>query len=204
MSVNNTTSQISYTGDGQSVIFTVPFTWYDQTWLQVTLTVPGNAPTILVLNKDYTVTGGEPNGGSITTTVAPPVGSALLIVRNQVPLTQLLDLITNGQFPAASIEQALDQLTMICQQLFALTGNGKSIQFPTTDSPTLNSILPIAAQRAGLICAFDSYGNVIAIEPPGPITEFRAYTYEATDVTGTTAQLNGQIQIPTNFAKRII
>ena len=203
MSVTKTTIQQSYTGDGQSVNFAVPFTWYDPTWLQVTLTQNGTT-AILVLNKDYTVTGGEPNGGTITTTVAPPVGSTLLIARNQVPLTQLLDLITNGQFPAASIEQALDQLTMICQQILMLTGNGKSIQFPTTDSPTLNSILPVAAQRAGLICAFDSNGNVVTIQPPGPVTQFRAYTFDATNVNNSGAQLNGRIEIPTNFVKRII
>jgi hypothetical protein len=70
------------------------------------------------LNTDYTVslTHAAPSPGSITLTVALPVGTNLLILR-QLPFTQLINISDNSATPASTWNQGYDRACMIEQQL---------------------------------------------------------------------------------------
>lgn len=118
MTVQTTTSRADYTGNGVTTAFTVPFYFLDNTHLKVLRTqISTGVTTTLALTTDYTVSGaGVGSGGTITCVAAPTSDQRLSILRN-IPLTQLIHYVPNDPFPAASHEQAIDQLTMEVQQL---------------------------------------------------------------------------------------
>lgn len=168
MTVQTSTTRADYTGNGATTIFPVPFYFLDNTHIKVlrtdTSTTPPTTAT-LVLNSDYTVSGaGVVGGGAITTTVAPTAGQKLAILRN-VPFTQLVHYVPNDPFPAATHEQALDQLTMAVQQLNEVAGH--AIVFPTYE-PLPATLLP-AAQRAATMLGFDSNGNLTYLPLPASV-----------------------------------
>jgi len=112
MTVTTSARSISYTLDGTTTSFTVPFPWFDDDWLSVTR--DGNT---LSFGADYTLVGeGEPTG-TITLTSAGTAGSDLTITR-VVPALQPTRFRNRGAFLADDIEQAFDRLTMLIQQTY--------------------------------------------------------------------------------------
>lgn len=111
MTVPSSTRKVSYAGNGATVSFPVTFRYIEASHLVVTFTV-GSLVTTRVQGSDYVVT---PNG-NVQFFVAPPTGTTVSIERT-VPITQEIDYVENDPFPAQSHEDALDKLTMICQQL---------------------------------------------------------------------------------------
>lgn len=157
MTVQTTVSRADYNCNGATTAFTVPFYFIQSSHVRVLLTnIATGVSTTLVQGSDYNVSGaGNSSGGSVTTTTAYPSGYKLTILRN-VPFTQLTAYPTNGPFPAASHERALDQLTMEVQQLGEAVG--RSITLPaattgvTTDlpAPVANDFLAWNAAGTGL------------------------------------------------------
>lgn len=158
MTVSTTQIRVSYTGDGSSVNFPVPFPFYLITDLLVLQA--GSA-----IASGYSVTGGAGNPGTLTMSVAPGAGVSLQIVLN-VPLTQLVNLVDGTAFPSATINQVNDRAVQAELRLNDLIG--RSIRAPDGDvSPAM--LLPTAAARALLWLAFDAGGNLSlqAGLPPG-------------------------------------
>ena len=148
MTVSSSTSKGGpYSGDGSTTVFTVPFYFLANADLLVTRKNADGTETTFVLTTDYSVSGaGNPAGGLITCVVAPATGTKITISRN-VTLTQGLSLPTNGLFPAKSVEQELDTLTMIAQQLKEKTDRSVGLQVsstatvPTYDDPVGSAVL---------------------------------------------------------------
>lgn len=158
MTVSSTTARVSYSGNGTTVAFAVPFYFLADSHLLVVLRSSTGVETTQALTTNYTVTGaGVSSGGTVTMTVAPASGVTLVISRN-TPYTQATDLLPNDRLPAESLEQALDKLTMLAQQLDETSD--RSIKFPLTDSTSLSSQLPASADRAGKYLKFTSTGAV--------------------------------------------
>lgn len=118
MTVNTSTSSASYSGNGSTQIFAVPFYFLVDTDVKITKkTASTGLVTTLVLNSDYTLTGaGNTSGGSATLVAAPLTGDQIFIQRN-VDAVQQTAYPSNSTFPSASHEKALDRLTMLVQQL---------------------------------------------------------------------------------------
>jgi len=118
MTISTATASASYTGNGATQIFPVPFYFLVDTDLKVSKKVAATGVvSVLTLNSDYTVSdAGDQAGGSITTLAVPASGDLLFIERN-VSAVQETAYPVNSPFPAASHEKALDRLTMIAQQL---------------------------------------------------------------------------------------
>lgn len=156
MTVNSSVSDVIYTGDGTSTVFTVPFYFLADSHLSVTrVNADTEAATPLVLNTDYTVSGaGVQTGGAITLTVAPTSSQKIYIFRD-VPIDQQVDFTPNDKFPAEVNEQALDKLTMICQQI--ATGLTSAIRYPLSEFGT-DGTLPLASARADMLFGFDANG----------------------------------------------
>jgi hypothetical protein len=114
MTVSSTTSRVSYAGNGSTTAFTASFPFLANADL-VVIRVTNGVETTLVLSTDYTVTGAGGTSGTVTCTVAPAVGSTLVIYRDPA-ITQLVDYQPNDPFPANTHETALDRLTMISQR----------------------------------------------------------------------------------------
>ena len=103
-----------FLGTGSTGPFTFSFPFLDNSEIVATITDPfGNLTNALVAS----LTGaGSDTGGSLTLTTALAVGYTLTVSR-QLPIEQETTLPDGGPFFAATIEAALDYLTMICQQL---------------------------------------------------------------------------------------
>ena len=145
MSVSATVCSIQYVPNGGTTSFAFPYPYLSQTDLLVTLYTAG-VPAVKTLGVDYTCssTGVSPAGGNVIFGGAPAAATLLVIQRN-VPITQPQTYTPNSAFPASATEQALDRLTMICQQLLV------AIQAIT---PTLfgNGAPAIAANPGTLYC----------------------------------------------------
>jgi len=158
MTVSSTTSKASYTGNGLTTAFAVPFYFLEAADLQVILR-SGTTETVQALSSQYTVTGaGVETGGTVTMLVAPPAGTTLTIRRN-IAATQETDLLPNDRLPAEALEEALDKATMIAQQLGE--ESARSIKFPASDA-VMSSQVPAASARASKFLSFDANGLPVA------------------------------------------
>lgn len=149
-----------YTGNGVTTVFSVPFMFLQDDDLVVLQTVTATGVvTIKTLNSDYTVTGaGDENGGSVTFSVAPASTVKITIV-NQPDATQTTEFVDGDPLPAASVEGALDKLTLLYARAIDLWNRslhladgdvgGASVELPTT--------------RASKYLYFDASGNPTAV-----------------------------------------
>lgn len=120
MTVNTATSTASYTGNGTTQVFPVPFYFLVDTDIKVSKKLAATGETtVLTLNSDYTLSGAGNNlGGTLTMLVAPANFDQVYVERN-VSAVQQTAYPENNKFPSASHEKALDRLTMLCQQFLA-------------------------------------------------------------------------------------
>lgn len=110
MTISSEDSYVRYTADGSQVDYSFTFPFISSSDIEV------YEDGSITATTDYTLTPEVDNiGGTITFDTAPADGVVVHIVRD-VPLTQLLDLIAYGSFPAEAIESAFDKLTMLVQQ----------------------------------------------------------------------------------------
>ena len=166
MTVSSQTSKVSYSGNGSTVTFTVPFYFLNATDLKVIYRVNATGTeTVKAITTDYTVSGaGNEAGGSITATTAPPTGTTVLIARN-APYTQEVDYQPNDPFPAESHEMALDKLTMEAQQIKEIAD--RSIKLSATNTMSSTEFTIGSSDRANKIFAFDSAGELSITQAVG-------------------------------------
>lgn len=107
MTVQDTQSEVIFTGDGVTTAFVFTFRADDLGWLNLSYTTDLD---VITLNGDQDLT----PGGTIDYLAPPPVGQQIVINRI-VPRTQLLDYDRYDPFDSESHEDALDKLTMMFQ-----------------------------------------------------------------------------------------
>lgn len=137
-----TTSYSPITSAGNGVATAIPVTWkfFDATDLVVTKIASTGVETVQTITTHYTVTGGEdsdgrPQTGTVTMVTAPAVGETIRITRSTSKL-QESTWSESDAFPQATIESALDRLTMIAQEG---SGGGSANDDITGDVMQLNS-----------------------------------------------------------------
>lgn len=138
-----TTSYSPITSAGNGVATAIPVTWkfFDATDLVVTKIASTGVETVQTITTHYTVTGGEdsdgrPQTGTVTMVTAPAVGETIRITRSTSKL-QESTWSESDAFPQATIENALDRLTMIAQE--GSGGGGSANDDITGDVMQLNS-----------------------------------------------------------------
>lgn len=149
MTVSTTQIRVSYTGDGTSVNFSIPFLFYATTDLLVLL---GNS----VQSNGYTVTGAGTGSGTATFSSPPAVGVAVQIVLN-VPLTQQVNLVDGTAFPSATINQENDRAIQASLRLNDLIS--RSIRAPDGDTSP-NMLLPVKSNRISMSLMTDVNGDI--------------------------------------------
>jgi hypothetical protein len=118
-------SSIVYVGNNSTTAaYPVPFYFFTEADLVVTVKDALGVEELQILNTDYMITGeGDPNGGALVMAWAVPSTSFVSIVR-AIAATQLTSYEEADAFPAKSHERALDKLTMLVQQALRVTGGG--------------------------------------------------------------------------------
>ncbi|MFK4647228.1 hypothetical protein ABIF96_005802 [Bradyrhizobium ottawaense] len=168
MTIATQTSRVSYSGDGSTTSFSVPFKFLSNSDLVVlTMDASGNIAT-QTFGTNYNVSGaGVDAGGTVTMTVAPPVGYTLVIYRDP-PTTQTTSYNNNDPFPAKSHETALDKLTMLVQRLSSRVGRAVLLKETSTYS---NLLLPEPSSGLALQWRADGLGLENAT-PAVPVGSF--------------------------------
>lgn len=163
MVVPTTTSAVPYSGTGTTAVY--PYTWQiaqESDLIVYTEVVATGAIALLALGVGYSVSNvGIQTGGNVTLTAGNlPTGTNLFIASDPAEVQQLLlSQANNGN--QADIMAALDLLTRMVQATRRVANN--ALQIPLVESLAgLNTTFPAAAERAGLVAGFDSFGNVIA------------------------------------------
>ena len=118
MTVENTNSTISYTGNSSVTTFAYNFLTYSTEHLFIYF-------DDVLQTSGFTITGiGDDNGGDVTF-VSPPITGVTIRIDRTVPDTQLLAYQEYGPFPAKANERGLDLLTMAVQQTSRNSNRGK-------------------------------------------------------------------------------
>ena len=131
MTVSSTTRKAGpFTGNGSQTVFPFAFKVFTKYDLEVVSADASGIETTLVVDSDYTVSlnADQDNspGGTVTLSAALTTGYLLAIV-GDLDYSQGTDLPTGGAFNATNVEDALDRLTMLCQQLRELTTRAVSV-----------------------------------------------------------------------------
>lgn len=152
-----------FTGAGSTGPFTFAFKVFTSADLYVVkMLVSTGVETELALTTDYTVSlNADQNsnpGGTITLISALAVGYTLTITSGLDNL-QPTDLTNQGGFYPSVITDSLDRSVIQTQQLQDQVN--RSLKYPVSDSSSLSSELPAAAQRAATVLAFDSAGEPV-------------------------------------------
>lgn len=117
MTVTATTNRLSFAGDGTSNPWTFTFPITAKADLLVMAKTAAGVESTLVLNTDYTVSNAPwTSGGTVTPLAATVVGTTYVVIGN-TPGTQGVTLQDGSPLPAATLNGALDRLTMIARRL---------------------------------------------------------------------------------------
>lgn len=166
-----------FSGNGSTTAFPFAFKVFAASDIVAIQTDTSGNSTTLALTSNYTVSLNSDQdanpGGTITLNAALPTGYSL-IATSRLAILQLQKLTNAGNFYPQVVNDALDRLTIICQQLSS--SSGRSLQFPITDSSSITTTLPSSVLRASKFLAFDVSGNPIASAGPNsagiPVSTF--------------------------------
>ena len=204
MTISSAVNKVSYTANGTSKNFTVPFYFIYKSDLKV-YRMNGYVQELLTLDTDYTIIGTPEqqdgsiyrNGGTVVMSAMPTAGTRFAILR-EVPLTQEADYQEGSTFPAALHELALDKLTMAVQQLEEKTDRAVTVDvFSGTDPSSLvNEIKALYDVKDEVITAAENISSIVITandinaikDAPDQANSARNSAIEATN-SAVTAQL---------------
>jgi hypothetical protein len=152
-----------FTGNGTATVFPFPFKAFEDPDLEVIHLAAGSGTeNVLVLDSDYSVTlNSDQNaspGGSITLLAGPLATGDTLVITTDIDELQETDITNGGGFYPQVMTDALDYLTILVQQLQITVDS--SLHFPLSDSGSLVTELPPAAQRANKVLTFGPDGSI--------------------------------------------
>ncbi len=161
MTVNTTTSTVSYTGDGSTVNFPVTFPFQGTgatSELQVIeRVIATGVETTKSYSTHFTVTGGSGSTGVVIAGSAP-ADTVQWHIRRNTTQTQLTDYVENDAFPAETHENALDRLTMLAQD----QQRDLDIRFKYPDTYTGGASNLVPEPSANKVLQWNSSANALA------------------------------------------
>ncbi len=136
MTLSTSTNKITYTCNGTTNEFAVPFLFLADSHISVQIKTNDGQAQTLKQDDDYTLSGaGNAAGGTCVLTAAPENGAELLILRD-VPYKQETRYIDGDPMPAPLLERNLDALTMMCQQLEEQCSRAVAVDMFSTSNPS--------------------------------------------------------------------
>lgn len=127
--------------------------------------------TTLVLDSDYHVTlngNQDTTPGGVVTLVAGALASGFtLVVSSELPYLQPTDLTNQGGFYPKVITNALDRLTIFCQQLLEITG--RTLKLPITAPTNISAEIPLP-NPSELIAWNETGTGLTTISPQSLVT----------------------------------
>lgn len=163
MTLASAVSRVDYVGNGSTDTYQYTFKIFSATDLLVTVRDTSGVETTLVYLTDYTVTGvGSTSGGDVVLTAGNLTTDYALTIRRVRSVTQETDIRNQGAFYPEIHEDAMDHQVMLIQQ--QQDELARTIKLPETEAGTaVNTTLPSADSRAGMVLGFDGSGNPTAL-----------------------------------------
>ena len=188
MTISTESTRVEYTGDGATLPFAVPFKFLVKTDIVVVLrTILTGVDAVQTLYTHYTVTGAGDASGTVTFVTAPP-STQRVVIYNDPPLTQLVDYIAGGTFPAETHEEALDRLTIQQKRTREITT--RAILLPDADTDgsgaydaKSNRIKNLGTPTATTDAASKVYVDSTVSTTIGPIPTSDAYVTATGSIT---------------------
>jgi hypothetical protein len=170
--ISTTASSVTYTGNGATTAFTVPFKFLSASDLVVTV-----AGVMKALTTDYTVSGAGNSTGTVTFVAAPANAAAVVISRSVDGgnYKQTTSLRSQRTYDPSTVENALDKATMIAQELKAITVSPPASVLPANVTAKLNGIR-FADQFANIQAAITDAGTTGAVIIPSNYVAGDTYT----------------------------
>ncbi len=159
MTVSTTIIKNSHNGNGSTTTFAYQFKILQDSDLQVIIRSSNGTETTKSLSTHYTVTGAGGNSGTVVFTSGNiPASGETVVIRRNVPQTQVIDYIANDPFPAETHEEGLDRGTLVAQQISEEAD--RSIKLSRTNTMASTEFTVGATDRANKILSFDSAGEL--------------------------------------------
>ncbi len=161
MTSTTTSAKVQYNGDGLTVAFPTTFKFIKNSHVKAILRGTNDVETIWIEATDYTLAGAtDKDGGTLTATVAPAIGE-VLVIKLDVPFTQVKPFPLGGPFPSTQVEEMGDLAAMASSKNNA--NFERTLHVPDSDSQNDTDLeLPIDSVRASKFLAFDIDGKPIA------------------------------------------
>lgn len=173
MAINTTTTRASYSGDGTTTAFAVPFVFFGPDEIEVIeRTIATGAETTKTRPTHYTVSGGNGSTGTVTAVTAAPAGVEWH-VRRKTKRTQETQYNEGDPFAAKTHERALDRGVALSQEIEELLS--RALLLPKTDPAA--PPLPTLEQLKGKVIAVSTAGALVgtslaqSVTQPLPIAE---------------------------------
>ncbi len=148
---------VRYVGNGSETEYEYPFPIFASEDLAVYLNGAKQA-------SGFTIVGaGETAGGTVTFSVAPPLGVVITLAR-ELPIERVTDYLEGGDFSAASINTEMDYIIASLQQVDR--ANDVMLRYGDHEAPA-NVVLPSRGLRANKALGFDGDGNPVAVSLAG-------------------------------------
>lgn len=156
MTVTSATTRNDYVASSGQTVFPYTFTALADSDIKVLK----NGVT-LSLGGDYILSGVGTYGGNVTLTSGATASDKIAIYLD-MPLQRTVNYQNSGDFLALDVNGDFDALWLALQQ--TTSGIDRTIRQPDADAGTINMELPVAADRAQRLLAFDINGAV-KVEP---------------------------------------
>jgi hypothetical protein len=197
MTITSTQNRVTYAGNGApgvpgTTVFAVPFRFLAPGDLVVLVRVDATGvDTTKTLDSDYSVAGeGAATGGTVTFLIEdgePQTGETLIVYGNPA-MTQLVDYISGGTFPAESHEEALDRLTLQSTRTREIATRSLALTEGSTDgsgeyNANSNRISGMSAPTADTDATTKTYVDALVNTTIGPIPSGDAYVTATGSVT---------------------
>jgi hypothetical protein len=165
MTISSTTNTVSYTGNGSTTAFAVPYVFFGtgtSSEIQVVeVVIATGVETVKSNGSDFTVSGGSGATGTVTAATAP-ASTVKWVINRATTQTQETDYVENDPFPAESHEEALDRLTAIDQeQQRALD---RTAQLPDGYTGSFDPTLPVDITGSAVL-AFNAGATAFEVGP---------------------------------------
>lgn len=155
--VTDATCRAKWDGDGSTTTFDFTFPILATTDLKVyTLVTSTGVQDLLTETTDYSLsaTNNDYSSGGTITTVATYAATYDIIAIRDIPDSQNATLHDSGVLRLASIEDALDKLTMLHEQ--QQEEIDRCLKYPPSDADALSAELPNSVDRASKTLIFDA------------------------------------------------
>jgi hypothetical protein len=165
MTVSSTINREQYATDGVTTAFTIHFPFFDDTDVNAVFVDEDGVSTTLALNTDFTVTGGDGDGGTLDTTgsLSPLDNNGTLTIYREIPYTQETEYVEDDPLPADSLNDDIDRAAMRDQQI--KDAQDRALTFPVTIDPDVSAELPLpeAGKFLGWNVTEDALENVTVV-----------------------------------------